>query len=114
MYWQEEETVEIPFHRQVLRVNESGLLVDGGRFSGAARHLLLMCVFDNEKINVVQLYYSWYFDNLSEYSLNSNLKKFMEAHHRGLIYMIQMRTFRVCKTRLNASHLCVETSSAQF
>jgi hypothetical protein len=53
-----EEMIEVPFHRQVLGANDSGLLVDGGTFSGAARHLLLMCVFDNEKINVVKLYYS--------------------------------------------------------
>jgi hypothetical protein len=62
--------IEVPFHRQVLGANNSSLLVDRGRFSGATRHLLLMCVFDNEKINVVKLYYSWNFDNLSEYSLN--------------------------------------------
>jgi hypothetical protein len=43
--------IDVPFHRQVLGANYSGLLV-GGRFSGAARHLLLMCVSDNEKINV--------------------------------------------------------------
>jgi hypothetical protein len=38
----------------------------------------------------------------------------MAGHHRGLIYMIQLKTFQLCKTRPNALYLCVKTSSAQF